>query len=210
MPSTIARRRPPRFDLVGGSVVLDFVNTLDDRPSGQPKELLAHYVDLARFAEDTGVLEPYQVDRLIERSPLVPDAAQRALAAARELREAIYGVLAAIMDKRPVPATALTRLNGFVQEAAQHSELIESDGRFEWRFDDVEMSLESPLWPIARAAAELLASDELAYVRACASESCRWFFLDTSKNHRRRWCDMTQCGNRAKVRRFYARKRAER
>ena len=54
-------------------------------------------------------------------------------------------------------------------------------------------------WPIARSAADLLASDQLAYVRACSSKVCEWFFLDTSKNHHRRWCDMTRCGNRAKV-----------
>jgi predicted RNA-binding Zn ribbon-like protein len=44
-------------------------------------------------------------------------------------------------------------------------------------------------------------------VRACFSKTCEWFFLDTSKNHHRRWCDMTRCGNRAKVQRFYERKK---
>jgi predicted RNA-binding Zn ribbon-like protein len=47
----------------------------------------------------------------------------------------------------------------------------------------------------------------LPFVRACSSKDCEWFFLDTSKNHHRRWCDMKRCGNRAKVRRFYAKKR---
>jgi predicted RNA-binding Zn ribbon-like protein len=204
MSNITARRRPPRFELVGGNLSLDFVNTLDDRPT-QPKELLANYVDLARFAEDAGILTPSEVDRLIERSPRVPDAAQRALNAARELRESIFAVVAAIMNKQAAPAMALARLNGFVQDAAQHSELVERDGRFAWRFDEPGISLESPLWPIARSAAQLLASSDLAYVRACASDTCRWLFLDTSKNHRRRWCDMTKCGNRAKARSFYKR-----
>ena len=43
-------------------------------------------------------------------------------------------------------------------------------------------------------------------VRECGASDCAWLFLDTSKNHHRRWCDMTRCGNRAKVRRFYARR----
>jgi hypothetical protein len=34
-------------------------------------------------------------------------------------------------------------------------------------------------------------------------------FEDTSRGGRRRWCDMQSCGNRAKVRRFRSRKRAE-
>ena len=37
-------------------------------------------------------------------------------------------------------------------------------------------------------------------VGLCASEACGWVFLDPS--HRRRWCTMAVCGNRAKARRF--------
>jgi predicted RNA-binding Zn ribbon-like protein len=66
---------------------------------------------------------------------------------------------------------------------------------------------ETMLGPIVGSAAELLASDNLPFVRACSSNTCQWFFLDTSKNHRRRWCSMKLCGNRAKVRKFYARQR---
>ena len=47
-------------------------------------------------------------------------------------------------------------------------------------------------------------------VRACGADTCRWLFLDTSKNHTRRWCNMRICGNRMKARRFQARRGAER
>jgi predicted RNA-binding Zn ribbon-like protein len=85
--------------------------------------------------------------------------------------------------------------------------LVPHSGHFEWEFDIKQDNLEAPLWPIARSAAEVLASDQLPFVRACASHTCEWLFLDESKNHRRRWCDMTKCGNRAKVRSFYNRQR---
>ena len=202
------RRRPPRFELTGDLLCLDFVNTLDNRPSSEPKELLEYYVDLARFAEDTGILAPHQADQLVERSALMPDEAQRTLRYAVELREALYAVLAALMKKQPAPAMALVRLNGFVQHAAQHARLVESGARLEWRFDDPTSSLDAPLWAIARSAADLLASDQMAFVRACSSKTCQWLFLDTSKNHRRRWCDMKLCGNRAKGQRFYRRKKS--
>jgi len=203
----IARRRPPRFELVAGAVCLDFVNTLDDRFSSQPKELLATYIDLARFGEDTGILDAQQVDRLFARSERSPEAAQQALSAAIEMREAMYAVFWALVQKKPVPQAALATVNQFVQAAAQCSRLVQVNGNFEWRFDAVPDTFETPLWPIARSAADLLASDQLPFVRACASKTCLWLFLDTSKNHRRRWCDMTKCGNRAKFRRFYSRKK---
>ncbi|MGA1986840.1 MAG: ABATE domain-containing protein [Candidatus Sulfotelmatobacter sp.] len=228
-----ARRLPPKFDLIAGNVCLDFVNTLDDRyindrhindrhnindrhtndPQTKPKELLKTYLDLARFGEDTGLLDATQADQLYQRSYMEPDRAQEVLLWGRELRESIHDVFWAILNKRPVPPLALARLNADAQGAAQRMSVVpiergQMKGRFEWKYDDLR-AFDSVLWPIARAAADLLTSDQLPYVRACLSKTCEWFFLDTSKNHHRRWCDMTRCGNRAKGQRFYARKKKE-
>jgi hypothetical protein len=71
-------------------VCLDFVNTLDDRFSDHPKELLASYRDLALFAEDAGVLSHQQVDHLSARAQNSP--AQRALKSAIQMREAMSEV----------------------------------------------------------------------------------------------------------------------
>jgi predicted RNA-binding Zn ribbon-like protein len=172
--------------------------------------LLESYADLLRFVEDAGLLDSRQVDRLSERSFVEPKRAQEVLRWARELREAIHDIFWAITHQRPVPPGALARLNADVQGAAGHIHLVPAahgaTKGFEWKFDDFSV-FDSVLWPIARAAGDLLASDQLPYVRACFSKTCEWFFLDTSKNHHRRWCDMTRCGNRAKVQRFYARKK---
>lgn len=206
----LVRRRPARFELTAGVLCLDFVNTLDDRPSGEPKEWLARYGDLVRFAEDTGILTPAQADRLFAWSEADPEEAQRILKAAVELREAMYEVFSAVIAKRAVPASPLAMLNGYIQLAAQHVSLAPANGGFAWRYDNYSGSrggFETMLWPIVRSAAELLASDNLPFVRACSSKTCQWFFLDTSKNHRRRWCSMKLCGNRAKVQKFYARRR---
>jgi predicted RNA-binding Zn ribbon-like protein len=205
--SKIKRRRAPQFDLVAGAVCLDFINTLDDRFSPQPKELLADYVDLARFGEDAGILSPAQIDSLTTRRMHSPEAAQRALRAAIEMRESMYQVFWALVKKKPVPSAPLSVLNAYLQSAAQHMSLIASGPHFEWKFDSPESDFTAPLWPIARSAADLLASDQLPFVRACASKTCEWLFLDESKNHRKRWCDMTKCGNRAKAKRFYKRQK---
>ena len=192
---------------MGGPACLDFVNTLDDRFSTEPKESLEQYVDLARFAEDTGILGDAQVDRLMTRSMQRPEEAKRALASAIQLREAVGEIFYGLVRKKPVPAASLVILNQHMQEAAQHLALAPGRRYFEWKFASDSYDLFAPLWPIARDAAELLASERLEYVRACASKTCEWLFLDESKNHRRRWCDMTKCGNRAKVKRFYTRKK---
>jgi predicted RNA-binding Zn ribbon-like protein len=206
MTETQARKRqPPRFELLG-NLCLDFINTLDNRPSAQPKELLERYTDLVCFAEDSGYLDPSAADYLYEHSNKAADNMEDALRRAIEMREAMYAVFLAVVEKRAVPAHPLSVLNGCIQDAASQAQLTPVGGGFEWQFRHLT-SLTSLLWPIARAAADLLTSEQLTMVRTCSSATCQWFFLDTSKNHHRRWCSMKSCGNRAKVRRFYARKR---
>jgi predicted RNA-binding Zn ribbon-like protein len=82
-----------------------------------------------------------------------------------------------------------------------------SGGGFAWEWYEVDGALDLPVWIVARSAADLLMSADLTRVRKCASEKCDWLFLDASRNRSRRWCDMAVCGNRAKARRNYARRR---
>lgn len=207
LKSKHARHKPLCFELAAGVLCLDFINTLDDRPTGQPKELIHSYLDLVHFGEDTRILDPAQVENLSRSYASAP--AKRALKQALALREALFAIFSATMSKRPAPPDALATLNQCLRAAADHSLLVVSKTRFSWKFVD-QLSYEAVLWPIARSAADLLVSDQLRFVRACSARTCQWLFLDTSKNHRRRWCDMKVCGNRAKVRRFYKRrKRAE-
>ena len=52
---------------------------------------------------------------------------------------------------------------------------------------------------IAIAAARLITEADFRYVRNCEGPTCTLYFLDISKNHKRRWCSMEVCGNRAKA-----------
>jgi predicted RNA-binding Zn ribbon-like protein len=45
-------------------------------------------------------------------------------------------------------------------------------------------------------------------LKVCLEDTCRWAFLDTSKNRSRSWCSMRVCGNRTKTRTYRARRRA--
>ena len=86
------------------------------------------------------------------------------------------------------------------------SQIIMKKKAYVW---DTAGNKSKPDWilnPIVRSAAELLASDELKKVKTCADPACGWLFLDVSRNRRRRWCDMQDCGNRAKASRFYRKK----
>jgi predicted RNA-binding Zn ribbon-like protein len=202
----------PAFELSGGHPALDFVNSLDNRfaPDG-PVELLRDYGDLLRFAEQSHLLDAERA-RLLPRS-VNPAAAARALRVARELREAMAAVLYNHLEGR-VPASAdILVLERRFHEADRHRELhwaassagLPSRLTLHWQWGESEKAAEFPVWLVADAASQLLLSSALERVRACRAETCRWLFLDTSKNHTRRWCNMKVCGNRAKAHRFQQR-----
>jgi predicted RNA-binding Zn ribbon-like protein len=58
------------------------------------------------------------------------------------------------------------------------------------------------------AAVRLADEGDWARVKLCAAETCRWAFLDESRNRSRSWCSMETCGNRAKARSFRSRARS--
>jgi len=89
-----------------------------------------------------------------------------------------------------------------------NSRLTRQGDGFHWALAR-DVALDRPLWPIARSAVELLTSDdEVRLVRECASATCEWLFVDRTRNHSRRWCDMNDCGNRAKQKRLRERQSA--
>ena len=202
-------RRP--FELIAGHAALDFVNTLDDRfIADGPVELLGDYGDLLRFLVQAQLLEGARAQAL-SRS-VNAAAGARALRAARELREALAATLYAGVEARVPLSTAVRTLSEQLRDADQHRELHwqEKDGQpaFAWSRGRYAKHAELPVWMLADAAGQLLLSDAMRHVRACGATPCRWLFLDTSKNHTRRWCDMKVCGNRMKARRFQARQAA--
>lgn len=200
------------FDLSGGALCLDFANTLDDRPDPHPNEYLQSYADLLAFERQTGALSEAQLAHLRAEAVRRPAEAAATLARALGLREVIYRLFLALAEGESAPPAELADLNRALADALAQARVAEDgrnvSGRFAWTWADDPLRLDMPLWPVARSAAELLTSSELSALRLCASETCAWLFLDTSRNGSRRWCSMRTCGNRAKARRHHARVRA--
>lgn len=194
---------------LGGHLALDFTNTVAwEHIEGQAVEVphyerLTGYDRLVRWALEAGELDLPQAEWLQREALRRPAAARRALQVAAALRADIHR----LMTSEGSDTEALDRFNAALSTALSHLRLAPSGGALNWSWDDPE-DLDRPLWPVLRAAAELLASGPLERVRECAGEPCGFLFLDTSRPGRRRWCTMADCGNRAKARRHYRRIRA--
>ncbi len=191
------------FQLSADHVALDFINTLDDRfaPQGGA-EKLGNYSEFLRFATQAELLTAAQAASL-SRAAKVGDAAGT-VAASIDTRELLARIFYAVARRKRVAGRDLETFNERLREISRHRILVEEVGQFAWRWERLDKDLAAPLWPIVQEAGNLLASPQLIFVRECGSEACRWLFLDTSKNHSRRWCNMKTCGNRTKARRYYA------
>jgi predicted RNA-binding Zn ribbon-like protein len=193
--------------LLGGQLSLDFVNTPDPR-GDNPREFLRAYGDLVAWARFAGVLSEEQARSLLRVAERESRRAAAAYARAIELREALHRVFLALAHGAAPARDDLGIVQAAYRDALGHAALVAGDGGYDWAWSEAPDALDRPLWPIARAAVELLLSPEIARVKECGNHGCGWLFLDTSKNGSRRWCSMEGCGSQVKMRRYYARKRA--
>lgn len=195
-------RSPRDLERRGGLPCLDFVNTLDWRGREQPEEYLSTYDDLLEWSVLAGVLTQAESQRLLRT--VAKPARAAALAQAVGFREAAYRLLMAVVSGNSPEARDQEDVNTVISDARSRAKLQYERGTFSWVFaHDPNL----PLWVVSLSLADLLPSRLLQDVRQCGGPECGWLFLDTSKNHKRRWCSMEGCGNRAKARRHYARTR---
>lgn len=197
------------FDLNAGRLCLDLTNTVQARPLSEKVDLIRSYEDLLAWARQATILTPGETATLDEAARQQPRAAADALAQALLLREALYGVFSARAAGLPAPAPDLRTINKAIGKAMSRAGLSPSvAGGFEWSWPDAPLGLDRVAWWVARSAGELLTSKDLTGVRECAGYDCGRLFMDGTKNRSRRWCDMASCGNRAKGRRHYERRKS--
>jgi predicted RNA-binding Zn ribbon-like protein len=188
-----------------GWLCLDFANTVGWHASDSPEESLNKYADLIEWSADRGIISSDAKDALLRKSEEKPIEAQAVLEKAREIRENIYQILSDTAHGNPIRLTDLKGFNRALASMLSHSRLAPYEKGLRWDWDSRPDKLDSVIWPVVKSAVDLMTSEAIKRVGQCADEKgCGWLFWDSSRNRSRRWCDMSDCGNRAKVRRFYA------
>ncbi len=189
----------------GGLLCLDFVNTLDWRGRPDPVEYLRAYGDLLEWSVLSGVLTKAEAQELARHA--TGPSGDAVVGETIRFREAAYRLITAVIDGRAPDSNDMRTVNATIAQARSRAVLQHQRRAFALHFPDGTNNAMLPLWRIALSLAELLTSEDLQNVRRCDDPECVWLFLDVSKNHKRRWCSMDGCGNRAKARRRYARTR---
>jgi predicted RNA-binding Zn ribbon-like protein len=193
-------------DLVGGHPALNFANTVSGWGTDY-EDWLTDYAGLARWAQVSRLIGADEHRQATRMAAVNPAAAERVYAEMAELRLAFIRTLHAILERRNTTAADVATIDRWVKTSAMAFELQESAGAFfnEWKAS--VSALEKPLLSAGGVIGRFLFDADFKKLKLCALPTCGWLFIDVSKNSRRRWCDMSVCGNLAKARRFQARRR---
>ncbi len=207
----ISRLKINAIRLVGGVAVLDFLNTCNGR---RPDTSLGEVVDNLLTLEDVvywfhhaGLIDADELAHHLSLVPSTPFLQSPALKQVIALRESLYLLFLAIAEDRGVTAQSLALLNQTLVDTAGHRYLVSTGVTAVWRWREVttleEMTV-NLLGRLAIQSVDLMTSSRLDRLKVCATLSCDWLFLDTSKNGRRRWCQMNICGSREKAKKALA------
>lgn len=185
---------------LGGDLCLNYSNTIEFRDSERCIDTLHSYEHVLAWCERSSLIDAADADRLSGLA--VGRRGEAAFASALDLRDALYRIFTRVIDgERPAPADLAT-VNDALALTPRPFTLNGSGFTWTWAYGDDPAGI---LSPIALAAGDLLTSERLQWVRQCPN--CGWLFLDTSRNHSRRWCSMDICGSQVKSRRQYERKK---
>lgn len=187
------------FDRCGGHPALDFANTVSRRHEAAPVERLPDYGALVAFARQLALVPDAEADRLLRWAARHRQDAAAIVETVIPLREALYWTFVHVARRQAPRDEDLAILNAWIGRLELGPDLA-------WRWADGPRSPDALMLPIVAPATDLLRSPTRERVRVCAADTCRWIYLDMSKNRSRRWCDMKQCGNREKARRFAERR----
>lgn len=195
-----------KFDFFAGDLSLDFLNTLDPHAETiAERDSLKAFTHVIEWAAQVGVISASQRSQQILIANQDPQAAEVTFRQTVQFRESLFRLVLAKLEHQEPDPVVLSRFNEVLSAAFSHLQLHTTPSSYDLRLS-MEPQLYSLLWPIACAACQLLTSESSQFIRRCSDESCLGFFIDRSKNHSRRWCDMKVCGNRAKARQHYSQK----
>ncbi len=175
------------YKLIGGRLALDFINTISWPDTEHHHDWLSSPANLDRWCNAVGLAAN-------------KGSSHTDLDTARELRAELTAALKPLaLDERPT-RRAVETVNARLAAAAPRRRVDPNTLVWTWASPT---DVIDRLAPVVMDGAELLTSDRHDRVRYC--DACHWLFEDQSRNGRRRWCDMADCGSRAKSHSYYHR-----
>lgn len=195
--------RAGSLPLIAGVLALDFCNTSSGRGSEEEREHLRTPGDLLAWAGHAAIFPPDKLKHLGQQLGQAGSATQeRLLDSALALRDRLYDLGRGLAAGGPPDEALLRALTAAHGDALATARLERHRGNFRLCWEPGEDPAAALLGPLTLSALTLLTDSDLRRVKQCPGLYCGWLFYDATKNGRRRWCEMSVCGNRAKQRAY--------
>jgi predicted RNA-binding Zn ribbon-like protein len=195
------------FRCPAGALCLDFCNSGQGARGSRQLEWIADFSDLVDWLEMAAAITAPQAAWLRKAGAASSGAANRLWVRAIRFRETLARVLSARAAGCNANAGDLAAIETEYVSATSYARLSWKGTHFGWSLDGAVSTLAAVMQPLLESAVGLLTSEKLVRLRRCGNPTCYWLFIDETKNHSRRWCEMASCGNVIKVRRHRERTR---
>lgn len=194
------------FYTVGGRTAVDFANS--SRRFGKDGEGLEKLEEFLSFLKSMDHLHEEDASSYHMYLFQNPERCLETMKRLREIRARFLAVLGQASSGWPIDPNFISELNDHLEEFKTFQKIMPTETGMALTEQLAEQGPEQLLYPILKEIAEFLVSDQIDKVRQCASDNCDLFFVNNSRNGRRRWCSMSTCGNRAKVNAYLKRQEA--
>jgi predicted RNA-binding Zn ribbon-like protein len=177
---------PGSYKLIGGRPSLDFVNTVSWPNTVREHDWLSTSINVTTWLRAVG-LEPSGIDDGVLRE-------------VRKLRGILADVLRPLA-RGVIPAPSAVRTLSVVAQLAAARRQIDPI-ELAWEFPSPERAADV-FGPVVLDATDIVTGAKRHRLKYCPA--CDWLFEDSTRNGQRRWCDMADCGSRAKSHDYYHR-----
>lgn len=192
------------FIFDGNDSCLDFLNT-EMFEGDQRIELLEDFTDIVDWLVLSGLIDSLAAKKILADGQLNREKVVRDM---REFRSDLKMMVKDLTMGKLPGEPVLDAINQQLKKNKVYSELHVNKAGIEHRSISINPKNDL-IAPIAKAVLELLTQKEITLIKKCSDPDCTIFFYDESKNHSRRWCSMSRCGNRAKASAHYKKMKEE-
>jgi predicted RNA-binding Zn ribbon-like protein len=196
-----------KWNLDGGVLCLDFINTIPDRKFGEPHDHLTDFSQVLNWCQSMKLLQDKDYQRLSALSVNDPEKGQAAFRKYIYVRENLWKILSAIANGKDPASKDVDQFNKNLSETLAKLKFEFQNNSYSLVLTKNKDDFHGPLDIILRSAFDLLTKEQKDRIKDCGE--CGVLYLDVSKNNTRQWCNPNSCGTVIRSRRYQQRKRSK-
>ena len=194
------------LQLDGGCSIFDFTNTISNRNDPDYFDYLTKYEAFIQWIDKIELLPKGKLNAIAAFSKNHTRKSADIFRQVIEVREVAFKLFSSLAQNHKVERETLEVFNSLLSEALSNMRIELGRTEVTTSFNISEKNiLQEPLYLLVKNAFDILSTQPFERIKECPA--CGWLFLDTTKNGKRRWCNMQVCGSNDKARRYYHRKK---